>query len=868
MIDESNLDVSTVSTLSNLNGNDIFFGMEGINSSGTLINFKVVVVYHHITKFSSDGVTPESKELNDDIFGQRINIAKYFKSNPNMLINNFLIELKEYLANKIYPQTEYEFKCLPYVDKNFKKFPVDKKIPSLFDTNFKESQMSHLYDKKYIYLFSEFSSKRKINNEYNLNQIDSSQILNSSVYFDINKLNETDVNNSSNYDQHFPNFNVDKNNQINFNKSVVIDENTNINNINQSVIEKIENFQEQNWKFNYSEKIRQLNYFTKIFPENLNLNANYDLNNLSLENQSNICYLNSILQIILCIKSFEILIRQNPQYQTKPILSSLIGLFENANNKNLLTTKFHKEFVDSVLGKIKFYDGRQQDCHEFFTELLKVIDEELAINNNIETLKEIEKLKSQLFSDPNELKDIKIEDLFYLEKCIQSSSLTSNLFGIYFKTDYKCLKCESSYSMIDYENTLMLHIKNIFYFIDVIIVSNNFSISNELIRLKFASSKDVKLEELSEKLANKNFIFVSYNYKGEGKIKFLNKGDNVRVLTRTSFSLEENFNIANSIFAYEVDFIKNPKKENLYDRLYNLKISTNNYESDESINLFIKFYYTQKENEDKYCLNKFLKISREATKEDLIKVIEGQFEENHDINIQVHLISKSVNESQCIYCNQIECKIGQYCKGFTDNNKIKISDLTKKIENNHNVSLDNTYYYINLDERQNISNQDLEFEVEITKIKKGFFKIFNTFNIERNEIHSNISINDCINFYLKKIKINTKCDFCDSSNKEKHMTFYELPPFLIIHLSRTQINSKNKKKVNFQETLKIQEVNYDLISVVNHIGEGINSGHYLNYSKRKNDEWYLLNDKSITKVDFKLRSDDEDVVYLVYKMIK
>ena len=100
------------------------------------------------------------------------------------------------------------------------------------------------------------------------------------------------------------------------------------------------------------------------------------------------------------------------------------------------------------------------------------------------------------------------------------------------------------------------------------------------------------------------------------------------------------------------------------------------------------------------------------------------------------------------------------------------------------------------------------------------------------------------------------------------MTFYELPPFLIIHLSRTQINSKNKKKVNFQETLKIQEVNYDLISVVNHIGEGINSGHYLNYSKRKNDEWYLLNDKSITKVDFKLRSDDEDVVYLVYKMIK
>ena len=60
-----------------------------------------------------------------------------------------------------------------------------------------------------------------------------------------------------------------------------------------------------------------------------------------------------------------------------------------------------------------------------------------------------------------------------------------------------------------------------------------------------------------------------------------------------------------------------------------------------------------------------------------------------------------------------------------------------------------------------------------------------------------------------------------------------------------------EEKLLFEHTLDndIVKHNYDLVSIIVHLGETPNSGHYICYSKRNNN-WYEFNDSIVIKYNF------------------
>jgi ubiquitin carboxyl-terminal hydrolase 8 len=119
----------------------------------------------------------------------------------------------------------------------------------------------------------------------------------------------------------------------------------------------------------------------------------------------------------------------------------------------------------------------------------------------------------------------------------------------------------------------------------------------------------------------------------------------------------------------------------------------------------------------------------------------------------------------------------------------------------------------------------------------------------------NITLNDCINDFLKVEKLDGDSKwFSQKNNKNvvayKRLILKRLPKYLIIHLKRFSYfssSNKNNKVVKCDEKIIIEDRNYDLRGIVYHSGTA-NGGHYISVIKL-NGEWYLCNDGTITKLD-------------------
>ena len=124
----------------------------------------------------------------------------------------------------------------------------------------------------------------------------------------------------------------------------------------------------------------------------------------------------------------------------------------------------------------------------------------------------------------------------------------------------------------------------------------------------------------------------------------------------------------------------------------------------------------------------------------------------------------------------------------------------------------------------------------------------------------NSSIDECIDNYCSVEILNNENKYAlseDSKKKidaKKQIYFYELPQILIISLKRFRNNiRKNKDVVILNEELNLDKYckngdnSYELYGVNLHTGN-INSGHYM--AAIKNDNWYLFNDLSVSKINF------------------
>ncbi len=129
------------------------------------------------------------------------------------------------------------------------------------------------------------------------------------------------------------------------------------------------------------------------------------------------------------------------------------------------------------------------------------------------------------------------------------------------------------------------------------------------------------------------------------------------------------------------------------------------------------------------------------------------------------------------------------------------------------------------------------------------------------------SITDCIREYMSQETLNDnsgdesnikwRCDECKCQCKSKKVTkLWRNPKILIISLKRfTENLDKNNKQIDIPETVDITEYTltkkrcvYQLTSVAIHYGSFF-GGHYIAVCKHPDDNWYLIDDLSVNKLD-------------------
>lgn len=117
---------------------------------------------------------------------------------------------------------------------------------------------------------------------------------------------------------------------------------------------------------------------------------------------------------------------------------------------------------------------------------------------------------------------------------------------------------------------------------------------------------------------------------------------------------------------------------------------------------------------------------------------------------------------------------------------------------------------------------------------------------------SNPDLQQLINISLGSQIINT--NYGDYYIKRK---FEQLPKYILLFISRyDDQHNKLLRRINIPLTVNIHNYVYNVISIICHNGPSINSGHYINYSKR-GKSWFLFNDRSYTQMNW------EDIFDLV-----
>lgn len=117
-------------------------------------------------------------------------------------------------------------------------------------------------------------------------------------------------------------------------------------------------------------------------------------------------------------------------------------------------------------------------------------------------------------------------------------------------------------------------------------------------------------------------------------------------------------------------------------------------------------------------------------------------------------------------------------------------------------------------------------------------------------------------FKPENIDCEYKCESCKRKTSiTKSIEICVLPPILVFEVKRFTGMGKHNGEVIFPDMLDIKSyvsddfernkineeynksTNYELISVSEHIGGSLNSGHYIAFSKREG-KWYRFNDSS------------------------
>ena len=183
--------------------------------------------------------------------------------------------------------------------------------------------------------------------------------------------------------------------------------------------------------------------------------------------------------------------------------------------------------------------------------------------------------------------------------------------------------------------------------------------------------------------------------------------------------------------------------------------------------------------------------------------------------------------------------------------------------------------------------------IHVNKQPSVGYQSFFTFDLDIN-IKKIKNINQTIQYTMEKKIV----EIGKSKNADKCIYFSKLPNYLILNLKRFiydyskdsngnfKINfNKLYKHISFSKKLKIPKrflynikniknktgnVNYELKSILVHIGDHITHGHYISYCKRKINnkvEWFEFDDDKVSKVDFDFVRNQQAYVLFFKKIV-
>ena len=220
-------------------------------------------------------------------------------------------------------------------------------------------------------------------------------------------------------------------------------------------------------------------------------------------------------------------------------------------------------------------------------------------------------------------------------------------------------------------------------------------------------------------------------------------------------------------------------------------------------------------------------------------------------------------------------------QNFADNIKGYIS---KKNKYKGYVLKDYRTYIIWLKYEEYIKNIEYSFKLDGVIEINPYEKIYEEIQLNKNgknNKHNNlnekeITLDEILKIYCQKEKNTYFCEKCNKNVTAVKQTYlYSLPEVIIFHLQRKVNGIYNKVKISFPfENLNLspfQYINdetktYDLIGIINFIGD-MNKGHYNCFCKNDiTKEWYLFNDVCCFPIeDISKEINHENVYALIYK---
>ena len=211
----------------------------------------------------------------------------------------------------------------------------------------------------------------------------------------------------------------------------------------------------------------------------------------------------------------------------------------------------------------------------------------------------------------------------------------------------------------------------------------------------------------------------------------------------------------------------------------------------------------------------------------------------------------------CLDCfhESIKRKVNMKVSGKIENERDKLAkkcyNMIKKIYNDEYSEIISMFYGIHISIVSSLESNYLN------KTPEPF--IFLNLEIIGNDIY------DCIDNYTKEETMPEKLTVNEKTNKKenvkKRILFWSLPNILIITLKRFN-NNNNKIKKNINIPIENLDLNkyvigyendniYNLYGICNHIGNGMNFGHYTAYVKVKNKKWFCFDDNNVNEINVK-----------------